>query len=51
MFVAEMGKTDAVVTIDCFVTPCPNQHLCILLVWKRAERSEKYHNVGLGAVF
>ena len=43
-----MGQSDAVVTIDFGLLPHLNKSLCILLVWKRAERPGKYHNVGLG---
>jgi len=43
-----MGKSDADVTIDFRLLPHHNQHLCILLVWKLAERSGKYRNVELG---
>jgi hypothetical protein len=45
-----MGKYDAVVSIDCFLPPCLNQRLCVLLVWKRAERPGKYRNVELGDI-
>jgi hypothetical protein len=45
-----MGKPDAVVTVDYHLLPRLNQRLCILLVWKRAERSGKYRNVGLGDI-
>jgi hypothetical protein len=42
--VAEMGKPDAFFTVDFYLLPRLNQHLCILLVWKRAERPGKYRN-------
>jgi len=48
--VAEMGESDAVVTIGFNLHPHLNQRLCILLVWKRAERPGKYRNVELGDI-
>ena len=45
-----MGKPDAVVTVDCYLRPRLNQRLCILLVWKRAERPGKYRNAILGGL-
>jgi hypothetical protein len=42
--VPEMGKSDAVVRVDCNLCPRLGQRVCILLVWKRAERPGKYHN-------
>jgi len=45
-----MGKSDADVTIDFDLLPPLNQRLCILLVWKRAERPGKYRNVELGHI-
>jgi len=45
-----MGKSDAVVTIDFHLPPHFNQRLCILLVWKPAERPGKYRNAELGDI-
>jgi len=45
-----MGKSDAVVTIDCGLRRPLNQSFCILLVWKRAERPGKYRNAELGDI-
>jgi len=45
-----MGKSDAVVTIDFHLPPHFNQRLCILLVWKPAERPGKYSNAELGDI-
>jgi len=45
-----MGKSDAVVTIDFHLPPHLDQRLCILLVWKRAERPGKYHNAKPGDI-
>jgi hypothetical protein len=39
-----MGKSDAFVTVDCTLRSRLDQRVCILLVWKRAERPGKYHN-------
>jgi hypothetical protein len=49
--VAELGKSDAVVTIDCNIRPRLDQRVCVLLVWKRAERPGKYRNVHLSDIF
>ena len=48
--VAEMGKPDAVVTIDSNLCRRLDQRVCILLVWKRAERPGKYRNAILGGL-
>jgi len=40
-YVAEMGKSDAVVSIDSNLCRRLDQRVCILLVWKRAERPGK----------
>ena len=48
--VAEMGKSDAVVTIDCGLCHRLDQRFCFLLVWKRAERPGKYRRVELGDI-
>jgi len=45
-----MGKSDADVTINFRLLPHLNQRLCILLVWKLAERPGKYRNVELGDI-
>jgi hypothetical protein len=42
--VPEMGKSDAFVTVDCNLHSRLDQRVCILLVWKRAERPGKYYN-------
>jgi len=47
---AEMGKSDAVVSIDCGLCRRLGQRVCILLVWKRAERTGKYCNVEIGVI-
>ena len=48
--VAEMGKSDAIVPIDRGLCRCLDQRVCVLLVWKRAERPGKYRNVELGDI-
>ena len=45
-----MGKSDADVTIDFRLLLHLNERLCILLVWKLAERPGKYRNVELGEI-
>jgi len=49
--VAEMGKSDAAIPIDCGLCCHLVQRVCILLVWKRAEQTGKYRNVELGDIF
>jgi hypothetical protein len=49
--VPEMGKSDAVVTVDCNLRPRFGQRVCILLVWKLAERPGKYHNAKLSGIY
>jgi len=51
LYVAEMGKSDAVVAIDSNLCRRLDQRVCILLVWKRAERPGKYRNAKLGDIF
>jgi hypothetical protein len=48
--VPEMGKSDAVVTIDCNLHLRLSQCVRVLLVWKLAERPGKCHNVRLSDV-
>jgi hypothetical protein len=50
LYVAEMGKSDAVFSIDFVLCAHLNQGLCILLVWKRAERTGMYRNAELGGI-
>jgi hypothetical protein len=45
-----IGKPGAVVTVDCNLCPRLGQRVCILLVWKLAERPGKYHNAKLSGV-
>ena len=49
-YVSEMGKSDAVVTIDSGLCRRLDQRVCVLLVWKRAERPGKYRNAELGGI-
>jgi hypothetical protein len=49
-YVAEMGKAYAVVSIDCGLCRRLDQRVCILLVWKRAERPGKYLTAKLGDI-
>ena len=48
--VPEIGKSDAYVTVNCTLRPRLDQRVCILLVWKRAERPGKYHNAKLSGI-
>jgi len=50
-YVAEMGKSDAVVTICSNLCRRLDQRVCVLLVWKHAERPGKYRNAELGDIF
>ena len=49
--VPEMGKSDAYVTVDCNLHPHFGKRVCILLVWKLAERPGKYHNAQLSGMY
>jgi len=48
--VAEMGKSDTVVSIDCGLCRRFDQRVCILLVWKLAERPGMYRNNELSGI-
>jgi hypothetical protein len=47
---AEMGKSDAAVTIDYGLCRRLDQRVCFLLVWKLAERPGNYRNTELDGI-